>query len=62
MYCTECLKDREYREQRKINKKIEKEIKKDKKTLDKDLKILMLGKIHILNFSRRKVFFNLRYY
>ena len=39
-----CLKSAEQKEQDRINAEIEKQLKKDKKTSDKELKLLMLGK------------------
>ena len=38
-----CLKSAEQKEQDRINAEIEKQLKKDKKTSDKELKLLMLG-------------------
>ena len=44
MACLKCL-DTKYQKERKINKKIEKEINKYNKALDKDFKLLMLGEL-----------------
>ena len=38
-----CLKSAEQKEQDRINAEIEKQLKKDKKSSDKELKLLMLG-------------------
>ena len=40
-----CLKSAEQKEQDRINAEIEKQLKKDKKSSDKELKLLMLGMV-----------------
>lgn len=51
-----CCMSAEAREQRRINQEIEKQIKKDKRDQRKELKLLLLGKINVLE-KRRSFFF-----
>ena len=49
-----CFLSEEQRAQNRINKEIEKQLKKDRKEQGREIKLLLLGEIiyHILSYSR----------
>ena len=49
-----CFLSEEQRAQNRINKEIEKQLKKDRKDQGREIKLLLLGEIiyHILSYSR----------